>query len=353
MATASAALAPAARTTARKANGTPKKTVRIAMIGAGKMANTVHYPSLASFDDVEIAAITDLSPAALNTTADKYGVAGRYTDYRKMVSEVAPDGVYVIGQPDVMYPIWAWCLQEGLNLYIEKPMGLTWHQSRMLAHLAESKGVITQVSHQRRTSPLLHTLRDRLLERGPVVHAICEFYKPGPSPQTGPRDHMMDDTVHAIDTVRWMCGGGQGSQSGAEVIEVESRCKRIGTPDINWIGATLHFENGATGYLVNSWSSGRRIFRVQMHAPGIVAEGDQEGVAHVYAADAKEGRQFTAQEVAGSTDLYVFGGFRAKNREFIDSLKTGKDVTSSPFRDCLKTMEIAEKILAQSLVRGE
>ena len=84
-----------------------KETVRVAMIGAGRMANNVHYPSLASFDDVEIAAICDLSPEALNATSEKYGVAGerRYTDYRKMVAEVAPDGMYVIGQPHYMYDI--------------------------------------------------------------------------------------------------------------------------------------------------------------------------------------------------------------------------------------------------------
>ena len=34
--------------------------VRVGMIGAGSMVNRVHYPSLASFDDVEIAAICDL-----------------------------------------------------------------------------------------------------------------------------------------------------------------------------------------------------------------------------------------------------------------------------------------------------
>jgi predicted dehydrogenase len=48
--------------------------IRVAMIGAGEMANAVHYPSLASFDDVEIAAICDLDTTRLNSTADKYGV---------------------------------------------------------------------------------------------------------------------------------------------------------------------------------------------------------------------------------------------------------------------------------------
>jgi len=358
--------APASRATTRVGNSAeavtsrkgdaaatqPKKTVRIAMIGAGRMANSVHYPSLASIEDAEIVAISDLNPEALNSTADKYQVSGRYADYRKMVTEVTPDGVYVIGQPHQMYDIWTWCLKEGLNLYIEKPMGLTWHQAQMLAHLAEQKGVITQVSHQRRTSPLLTTLRNQLLARGPMVHAVCEFYKHGPSPMTGPRDHMMDDTVHAIDTVRWMCGGGEGSRSGADVVAIESECKRIGTPDINWIGATLHFANGASGYVLNSWSSGRRVFRVEMHVPGACADADVEGEGHLYADGHTTGTRFTAQEVSGSDKTFIFGGFQAKNREFIESLKTGTDVTSSPFRDCVKTMEVAEKILAQALLKG-
>jgi predicted dehydrogenase len=231
-------------------------------------------------------------------------------------------------------------------------MGLTWHQAQMLAHLAEQKGVITQVSHQRRTSPLLHTLRDQLLTSGPIVHAVCEFYKHGPSPSTGARDHMMDDSVHAIDTVRWMCGGGQGSHSGAEVVAIESECKRIGTPDINWIGATLHFSNGATGYVLNSWCSGRRVFRVEMHAPGACADADVEGEGRLYAGGDTTGQTYDAKAVADSEHLYVYGGFQAKNREFVDSLKAGEARTSSPFRDCLKTMEVAEKILAQAIAAG-
>ena len=35
----------------------PLERVRIAMIVAGGMSNHVHYPSLASFDDVEIVGI--------------------------------------------------------------------------------------------------------------------------------------------------------------------------------------------------------------------------------------------------------------------------------------------------------
>jgi predicted dehydrogenase len=293
-----------------------KKKVRVAMIGAGSMANSVHYPSLASFDDVEIAAICDLNTERLNATADKYGVERRYTDYTQMVEEVAPDAVYAIGQPHIMIDIWIWCLTHKLNLYIEKPMGLSAHQARSLAYLAEKHGSITQVSFQRRACPMVVQLHQECLKRGPITHAICEFYKCNPDPTLGPRDHMMDDGVHAIDTLRWMCGG--------EVTEIQAITRRVLVPDVNFFAVLLTFDNGATGVLLNSWTSGRRIFRVQMHAPRICVEAEHEGKGVLYADGDTKGVWYDTREIAGSDQNFVYGGFQAKNREFIDAVKSGR-----------------------------
>ena len=320
-----------------------KTKVRVAMIGAGGMANNVHYPSLASFADVEIAAICDLDERRLQETANKYEVEGRYTNYRQMVEEVAPDAVYAVGQPHIMFDIWVWCLQQGLNLCIEKPMGITLHQAEMLAYLAEKHNAITQVSFQRRTCPMVVHLRNECLKRGPIVHAECAFYKYEAKPYLQARDHMMDDGVHAIDTLRWMCGG--------EVVAIESRCKRVGTPDINFISAFLHFDNGATGVLLNSWTSGRRIFKVEMHAPGVCAEAEHEGKGRLYADGDTKGLEFDTRQMAGSDQLFVFAGFQAKNREFVDAVKAGVQPPSH-FADAVKTMHVAETILAQALLRG-
>ncbi len=312
------------------------------MIGAGAMANTVHYPSLASFDDVEIAAICDLDEQRLTTTADKYGVAARHTDYRRMVEAVNPDAVYVIGPPHLMYDIWYWCLSQGLNLCIEKPMGITIHQARALAHLAAEHNCITQVSFQRRSCPMVAQLREACLKRGPIVHAVCAYYKYQPEPYLHARDRMLDDGVHAIDTLRWMCGG--------EVVGVESICRRVGAPDINFFTAMLHFDSGATGVLVNSWTSGRRIFRVEMHAPGICAEAEHENKGYLYADGDTKGVEFDTRQVAGSNEFFIYAGFQAKNREFIDAVKQGTQPPSH-FGDAVKTMEVAETILAQALLR--
>lgn len=323
-----------------------KDKVRVAMVGAGGMANRVHYPSLASFDDVEIAAICDLDATRLHTTADRYEVEERYSDYRRMVEDVAPDAVYVVGPPHLMFDIWVWMLQQGQNLCIEKPLGITLHEARVLAHLAEAKQCITQVSFQRRTCPMVVQLREACLARGPIRHATCEFYKAEPQPYLHARDHMMDDGVHAIDTLRWMCGS---ESSGSEVVGVHSVTRRWGTPDINYFSAMLEFENGAVGVLMNQWTSGRRIFRVGMHAPGICAEAEHEGVGRLFADGDTQGVAYETRAVAQSDEFFVYGGFQAKNRQFIDAVRAGTQPESN-FADALKTMKVAEMILAQALL---
>jgi virulence factor len=317
------------------------RKVRVAIVGAGGMANLVHYPSLAAMEDVHIVGICDLRPDILEQTANQYQIKNRYTDYKQMVSEQELDAIYVIGQPHLMYDVWKWCLEQGLNLYIEKPFGLSLHQARSLVYLADQHNCITQVSFQRRSSPMVTKLRDECLKRGPITHAVCKFYKSDIVPFLGARDRMMDDTVHSIDTVRWMCGG--------EVVKIESHTKRVGVPDINFISATIYFDNGSAGYLINSWSSGRRIFAVEMHAENICVEAEHERKGYLYADGDTIGVEYDAQDIAGSDALYKFGGFYSKSREFIDAVKEGVQ-PSSHFADALKTMEVAEKILAQSLL---
>ncbi len=256
-----------------------------------------------------------------------------------MIELTSPDAVYSIGPPHYMYDTWVWCLQQGLNLFVEKPLGITLHQAETLADLAVRHGSITQVDFQRRTTPVTVAARDTCLERGPMTHAVVRFYKNDIRPFTSALDHMLDDGTHAIDTLRWLCGG--------DVTSTQCLLKRVGTPDINFITATLGFSSGATGVILASWSSGRRIFSVEMHAPGICAEVNTEGITTIYADGDTTGSTMTSQEAAGSDEFYVFGGFRAKNREFIDAIQSSTQ-PSSNFQDAFKTMHAAHQILAQA-----
>ena len=108
---------------------------------------------------------------------------------------------------------------------------------------------------------------------------------------------MMDDGVHAIDTLRWICGG--------EVVAIHSVTKRVLVPDINFLSATLEFDNGATGLMINSWTSGRRIFAVEMHAPGICVEAEHEDKGYLYADGDTQGVVYDTREISGSDEFYI------------------------------------------------
>lgn len=318
--------------------------VRICMIGAGMMANKVHYPSLASFDDVRFAGICDLDSQRMAQTANRYGIKNCYSDYRRMLDEQKPDGVYVVMPPQYMYDIVCDCIRRGIHVFTEKPMGMSLHQAETLARLAEEYHVITQVGHQRRSSPILNAMLERCKARGAVNHAVVEFYKCDIQPMSSAADHIHDDCSHSVDTLRWICGG--------EVVKVDSCFKRIGTPDINWVQSTLQFDNGATGIIINSWASGRRVFRAEVHCPGVYADIELENKAYLYEDGDYHGKEFDCREVAGGEEFYEYGGFQLKSREFIDSIKTNTCLTSSPFSDVLKTMRVLETIVAQSTLSG-
>lgn len=317
-------------------------TVKICFIGAGKMANSVHYPSVSTYPGANIIGVCDLDGTRAHETAVKYSIPHVYTDYQKMLRDLNPDGIFVIAPPQHMYDIVKYCLDQGFPVFCEKPLGLNLHQTTMLAELAVRNGLITQVGHQRRSSPVLNFALDECLKRGPIHHAVCEFYKCDSTPMFSACDHIHDDCSHAVDTLRYLCMG--------KVVDVRSECKRTGNPDINWVMAMLHFDNGSTGMLINSWVSGRRVFRVEIHAPSIYSDVELEKGAYIYADGDYNGKNYDTKQIAGSEELFVFGGFRKKHAEFIDSIATGIDTTSSPFSDVLETMAVVETILAQNLL---
>jgi len=321
---------------------------RIAMVGAGGRAMQVIYPAMAAQPDVEIVGICDINAERCKTAADMYNVEKRYGEkgvnhYIDMINDLKPDGIAIIGQPHTMYDLWLWALQNKHNLLIEKPLALSMHQAKMLTEVASNNNVVTQVGYQRRYTPMVVKLREECLKRGPITHAVCQFYKSEITPFMGARDHMMDDTVHSIDTLRWICGG--------EVVKIESHCKRIGTPDINFISATLYFDNGSTGYLINSWSSGKRVFEVEMHSPGIYVHAEHEVGATLFADGDVQGISFDTKTEAGSEDFHVYTGVYSMVANFIKNIKTGGRPQTC-FQDAIKTTEIAEKILAQALMAG-
>jgi len=317
--------------------------VRVALIGAGGMANGVHYPSLAAFDDVEMVGLCDLVGEKLNATADRFQIEKRYTDYKKMLDETAPDAVYLLMPPHHLFDLSITVLKAKLPLFIEKPPGVMAEQTRQMALAADASGVLAMVGFNRRYIPLLVKCKAMADERGTMLHCVSTFYKhhfAGPYYQ-GAIDILSCDAVHAVDTLRWMCGG--------EVRDVASHVRaNCGETYDNMFNALVQFDNDCSGVLLTNWCVGTRRHIFEMHAPHISAFVDCNAHAHVWADGAAEPTTIGATEAAGSEDNRVSYGFEAQARHFIDCVKSGAEPCSS-MADAVKTMELVDLIYWNSV----
>lgn len=326
--------------------------VRVAVIGAGKQANLAHYPSLAVMDDVEIAAICDLNKERLNETADQYGVSGRYIDYKRMLSEVRPDAVYVIMEVHLLFDIVYYALINGFHVFIEKPPFLTPVQAETMAQLAEKHGCLTMVGFERRFVPLITEARRLVEEKGPILQARAAVFKNhlGMEIPThrGSIDLLTTDGIHCVDWLRWVCGG--------EVKEVVSDVRRLYSNYDNCVAALMKFQNGAVGELMTNWAAGPRQWLFEMHGKGISAyinATGPEGKAVIYTSEEVDGDwewrrggdayELGMTEVAGSEERSKWYGFYAESRHFIDCLRRRTQPWTN-FADGVKTMQLVDRI---------
>lgn len=316
-----------------------RRKLRIAFIGAGGRALMAHYPSLRDIPEAELVAVAELDEQRLHKTCDLYDIKGCYSDYRQMLEREKPDAVYAIMPPHHLFDICATVIEHGCHLIIEKPPAVTTEQIRQLAALARRHKVLTGVAFQRRFAPVIRRGKTLCEKRGTVHTAHASFYKNwvGGAPYyRGALDMLTCDGIHAVDTLRYLCGG--------EVESVASDSRRLDADHWNVHLALVRFSSGATGLLLNNFMAGRRIFSVEIHAPGISFFGDPEEGGQLYADNKTEPiDELDPSVLAGSAEDYRAFGPYDINRHFVDCMLKGKN-PETDFDDATKTMELVDAI---------
>ena len=316
--------------------------VRLALLGAGGMANSVHYPSLKEMEDVEMVALCDLVEDKLNATADKFEIEKRYSNYKQMIEDTDPDGVYILMPPYHLHDPVIHCLSQGLNVFIEKPPAVTSYQVRAFATLADKNNCLTMTGFNRRFVPLLQQCRQKVLDRGGMTQCVSTFYKwhPGAPYYGGAIDILYCDAVHAVDTLRWL---------GGDVAEVVSDIKFNGREfETSWIALTRH-DSGCTGVLLTNWSVGGRRHTFEMHGRGIscFCEPELDGRADIYVEGAGP-EVVTTIEATGTDARHHTYGFFGENRHFVDCIKDNVEPETC-FADATKTMQLADAIYCNQM----
>ena len=309
---------------------------KVGFIGAGGMANSVHYPSLAdSADLAELVAVCDLDEAKLAATADKYQIPNRYSDYQAMLGEADLDAVYVVMPPMPLKGIVLDCLAAGKHVFVEKPLGMNAAEAREMAAAAQARGLLTAVGFNRRFAPVVTAAKQLIDERGPVVSIASEFHKF----MLGQRPYyemsiVTMDVIHIADFMRFF--GGEPTKIAASAFEFEAAWR-------NGFHTMMTFDSGAVGMLTANRASGVRYERMEVHGKGIAAYIRAPERAEVFMDDKAEPIIFEGATLAGTDAFHATYGYLQETRHFLQCIHEGRQPDTN-FPDAAKTMELCEAI---------
>lgn len=339
--------------------------LKAGFIGFGRMGIT-HFSILNSHPSVDIAAVCDQSNAMLNVLK-KHVDIGTYSDYRKMLNEIALDFVVVSTPSDSHSEIIKVTIDNNLHTFVEKPFALTATDGQeTLAHL-EGKNLVNQVGYVNRFNEVFMEVK-RLLDSGligEVKNFSSEMYgstvlKDSKASWRGKRKTgggcMYEFASHCIDLALYLLG-----QPDRVVGSIMQSIYSSAVEDL--VSSTFIYNNGCTGTIMVNWSD--ESFRKPTNIVTIFGtKGKIVADKHAYKLFLKEADQDNGfhegwntryiTDFAKSVRFYVRGNeFTRQLDYFVDFINQGRVDNIASFAEALKTdivMEEITKDTAQSLV---
>ena len=195
----------------------PGKTIRLGIIGCGRVAEERHVPSLLRLPDVRVVATADLDAARSRRLADRLDAALRFTDYRAVLERPDVDAIAILTPTQSHAEIGLAALDAGKHLLVEKPLAMNLPEcDRLIARAAQSSCKVV-VGFNLRWHRLVRRTRE-FLSTGALgrIKAIRSAYTHDRSGETAPDWHRklelgggvsFNEAAHHFDLWRYFTGG--------------------------------------------------------------------------------------------------------------------------------------------------
>lgn len=228
--------------------------MKYALIGCGRIA--VNHIKAVVENNIDMVAACDIKLEKIDQLVEKTKYNKdfkKYSDYKKMIDEnLDLDFVSIATESGIHAEIALYCIENGINVIIEKPMAMSMEDANKIINLSKEKNVKVSVCHQNRFNIAVHKTRQAMDEGrfGRLSHGSIHvrwnrnknYYDQAPWRGKWESDGgcLMNQCIHGIDLLRWMLG--------EEVEEVYGVTKQqfhdyLECEDIGM--AVLKFKNGA------------------------------------------------------------------------------------------------------------
>lgn len=336
-----------------------KTQLRVGVIGAGAIAESVHLPSLNEAPGADVVAVCDLVEQRATAQASRFSIPRTYTLYRKMLAKENLDAAFVLVEPSNLFHVVMGCLEAGIHTFMEKPPGITSYQAASLLRASQAAGRILQVGFNRRHIPLVRKVVDTMRNATTINQVEGRFMKCGTAAfDKGGVSAFQSDTIHAVDLVRWIAGG--------TPVSAATVCGRVDDVVPNSWNSVVRFDNGVTGIIKANYQTGGRTHTFEIHGAGASAFinlgfGPEACEAQILATEGKGGYSLAATgagttglqvmdgiALAGSDKFYRYYGFYQEDLHFLDCVRRGTEPETG-IADAVKTFEFVD-LLASSLI---
>ncbi|MEN1986706.1 Gfo/Idh/MocA family protein [Paenibacillus hubeiensis] len=232
--------------------------LKIAIIGAGAIANA-HINSYLQFKErCEIVALCDMYPEKAEAKKNEFGLNAKVvSDYRELLDKEI-DLISVCLPPYAHAPVTVDFLNAGSHVLVEKPMASSLEECDLMIEAAQKSGKILSVVAQNRftnpimklkqmldtglAGPILHAQVDSFWWRG---HCYYDLWWRGTWEKEG-GGCTLNHAVHHIDALLWMMG--RPDQVQAFMSNVAHDNAEVEDLSI----AMLRYPNGALGQITSS-----------------------------------------------------------------------------------------------------
>jgi inositol 2-dehydrogenase len=227
-------------------------SIRMGLIGAGRMGKVFAQTLAFSIAGVELAAVADADPETAQRAAERYAIPHSYTDYRELLRRDDIDAVVIVTPTATHAEVICAAAAAGKHIFCEKPLAQSLELCDAAIAAARAAGVKLQIGLMRRFDPA-YVLAKQKIDAGEIGKPVM-FRSTGRDPhrtslEFARRENsggmILDMGVHDFDLARWLMG--------SEVVRVSSEGGCLAYPELQEVGdidnamINLKFANGGLG----------------------------------------------------------------------------------------------------------
>jgi predicted dehydrogenase len=152
-------------------------TLKVALVGCGKIADG-HIEEIQKLGDkAQVVAVCDLELLMAEQVAVRYGIANHYDRFEQMLDREKPDVVHITTPPQSHLPLSKMAIDAGCHVYVEKPLALNASDAECLIDYAVRAGRKLTIGYTYLFDPPALVLREMIANGvvGDVVH-VESFY---------------------------------------------------------------------------------------------------------------------------------------------------------------------------------